>query len=118
MLETRVRRLRGANVRVQPEAMGKKSLTARSAVTRKTANGTMPPANAAKRPKVLQTTRRKASPAAKSGVTPKPVAKRMTGNSSSRATMTLRMQSPTSVKKGGQDGHRRRSDINYRKIIG
>jgi hypothetical protein len=98
--------------------MGKKSLTARSAVTRKTANGTMPPANAAKRPKVLQTTRRKASPAAKSGVTPKPVAKRMTGNSSSRATMTLRMQSPTSVKKGGQDGHRRRSDINYRKIIG
>lgn len=44
--------------------------------------------------------------------------KRMTGNSSSRATMTLRMQSPTSVKKGGQDGHRRRSDINYRKIIG
>ncbi|EDO55384.1 hypothetical protein BACUNI_01056 [Bacteroides uniformis ATCC 8492] len=42
----------------------------------------------------------------------------MTGNSSSRATMTLRMQSPTSVKKGGQDGHRRRSDINYRKIIG
>lgn len=97
---------------------GKKSLTARSAATRKTANGTMPPANAAKRPKVLQTTRRKASPAAKSGVTPKPVAKRMTGNSSSRATMTLRMQSPTSVKKGGQDGHRRRSDINYRKIIG
>lgn len=109
---------RGANVRVQPEAMGKKSLTARSAATRKTANGTMPPANAAKRPKVLQTTRRKASPAAKSGVTPKPVAKRMTGNSSSRATMTLRMQSPTSVKKGGQDGHRRRSDINYRKRIG
>ena len=25
---------------------------------------------------------------------------------------------PDSVKKGGQDGHRRRSDINYRKIIG
>ena len=41
MPETRVRRLRGANVRVQPEAMGKKSLTARSAATRKTANGTM-----------------------------------------------------------------------------
>ena len=70
---------------------------------------------------VTRPTRKKeaTSPAAKSGVTPKPVAKRMTGNSSSRATMTLRMQSPTSVKKGGQDGHRRRkSDINYRKIIG
>ena len=31
---------------------------------------------------------------------------------------SLKTKNQTSVKKGGQDGHRRRSDINYRKIIG
>ena len=47
---------------VQPEAMEKKIPTARSAATRKTANGTMLPADVETEPKTLQTTRRKAKP--------------------------------------------------------
>ena len=93
---------------VQPEAMEKKIPTARSAATRKTANGTMLPADVETEPKTLQTTRRKASPAARNAVIPKPVAKKTIGNSSFKAAMTSRTQNLTSVKKAGQNGHRKR----------
>ena len=73
------------------------------------ANGTMLPADVETEPKTLQTTRRKASPAAKNAVIPRPVAKKTIGNSSFKAITNLKIQNRTSAKKAGQNGHRKRN---------
>ena len=92
--------LRGANVRVQPEAMGKKSLTARSAVTRKTANGTMPPANAAKRPKVLANDKKKGKPSREERGYTKARGKKDDWKQFFQGNNDFKDAEPTSVKEG------------------
>lgn len=54
--------------------------------------------------------KKRVNPAAKNVDIPKPEARKMTGDNSSKATITaLKMQNPISAKRVGQEGHRKRN---------